>query len=153
MKKIALLMSVGVLVVALLAGTATALPGSGKGKGKGKGPAQVTYVFKGTVSEVTQAGTDPNTGLPITDPNTGLPVEDSITVDVTGGNNATKQLRGSQTFSVNDATKIEVDDQEDATLDQISEGDKVVVQSKAAQGTTSDFVARMISAESPETDS
>ncbi len=45
-----------------------------------------------------------------------------------------------------------MDDQEGADLDQIGEGYKVNVQSKAAPGTTSGFVARHVSAESPEAD-
>lgn len=135
MKRGMFLALIAALAIALVAGTAAATPGKGNsGKSKGKGPAVVTYEFKGTVTQVTE----------------GTPA--SITVDVTGGNNATKQLRGSQTFSVNDATKIEVDDQEGADLDQIGEGYKVNVQSKAAPGTTSGFVARHVSAESPEAD-
>jgi len=105
----------------------------------------VTYEFKGTVTGVTEATpADSVTGTEASPA--------SITVDVTGGNNATKQLRGSQTFSVNDDTAIEVDDEEGADLDQIGEGYKVNVQSKAAPGTTSGFVARHVSAESPEAD-
>ena len=186
MRKVMILGLITALVVALVAGTATATPdkgnngkgssdkgkshdgttvaadhakaapgkgsgNSGKGNnGKGQGPAAVTYEFKGTVTEVKQATpADPETGTQASPA--------SITVDVTGGNNATKQLRGSQTFSVNesggkDATKIEVDDQEGTSFDQIQKGYKVNVQAKAPAGTTSGFVARVVSAESPEAD-
>jgi len=144
-KRIAILISAGVLLVALLAATATAMPGTGKGKGKGKGPAQVTYNFKGTVAETTTESTDPTTGETVG--------SDSITVDVERSNNAARSFVGQQvTFAVGDATKIEVNDQEGASLDQISQGDEVVVQSKATPNTTSGFVARIISAESPEDD-
>src|SRR5215210_1060104 len=104
MKRGMILALIAALAIALVAGTAAATPGKGNsGKGKGKGPSVVTYEFKGTVTEVTEATpADPVTGTEASPA--------SITVDVTGGNNATKQLRGSQTFSVNDATKIEVDD-------------------------------------------
>lgn len=157
MKKAMILSVVAALVLALMAGTAIAKPGESKGKGsgkdkapvtetkgkgKGKGPAAVTYVFKGTVADVTTPTTDPETGETVG--------SNAITVDVTGGNNATKQLLGSQTFSVDEATKINLDDEEGATLDQIGEGYEIVVQSKAPAGTTSGFVARMISAETPE---
>ena len=144
MKRGMILALIAALAIALVAGTAAATPGKGN-SGKGKGPAVVTYEFKGTVTGVTEATpADPVAGTEATPA--------SITVDVTGGNNATKQLHGSQTFSVNGATKIEVDDEEGADLDQIGEGYKVNVQSKAAPGTTSGFVARHISAESPEAD-
>ena len=144
MKKAMILSVVAALVLALMAGTAIAKPDKSKGKGigKGKGPAVVTYVFKGTVADVTTPTTDPETGETVG--------SNAITVDVTGGNNATKQLLGSQTFSVDEATKINLDDEEGATLDQIGEGYEVVVQSKAPAGTTSGFVARIISAETPE---
>ena len=141
MKKAMILTVVAALVVALMAGTAMAKPD--KSKGKGKAPATVTYVFKGTVTGVTTPTTDPETEETVG--------SDSITVDVTGGNKAAKQLLGSQTFSVNEATKINLDDQEGATLDQIGEGYEVVVQSKAPAGKTSGFAARIISAETSET--
>ncbi len=147
MKKAMILSVVAALVLALMAGTAIAKPDKSKGKGKGKGPTAVTYVFKGIVTDVTTPTTDPETGETVG--------SNAITVDVTGGNNATKQLLGSQTFSVNEAatkeaTKISLNDEEGATLSQIQEGYEVVVQSKAPAGTTSGFVARIISAETPE---
>lgn len=108
--------------MASVAATATAAPG------KGKGPALVTYVFEDTVEEVAGDGS-------------------SITVDVTGGNNAGRQHLGSQRFRVTSQTKIDVDDQERATLDQIGKGYKVV-QPKAPAGASS-FDARSICAQSP----
>jgi hypothetical protein len=54
-----------------------------------------------------------------------------------------------KTFNVTPATKINLDDQEGATLDQIGEGYLVVVQSKATKDVTS-FDARVIFAESLE---
>lgn len=136
---------VAALIMALMAGTAVAKPGKGKDKSKAKKPpvaAMVTYVFKGTVTDVTTPTTDPQTGETVG--------SNSIVVNETGGNNATKHLRGSQTFSVDGATKINVDDQEGATLDQIGKDYEVVVQSRAPAGKESDFVARIISAETPE---
>ena len=131
MKRAMILLAVMALMVALVAGTAAA-KGSGKGNsGGGKGPALVTYNFKGTAVGVAEDGS-------------------SITVNVTGGNKAGRQHLGSQTFNVTPETKINLDDQEGATLNQIEEGYSVVVQSKAAKGTTGGFVARVVSAEVPE---
>ncbi len=135
MKKIAILTLVAALVVALTAGTALAKPGKGKGPQKQK---TVTYVFQGTVTEVTQAG-----------PDTGEPVEDGIVVDVKQGNKAAKSYIGKQAeFAVDSATKIERNDQE-ATLSDLQQGDKVMVQVKAPASATS-FTAKIISAEEPE---
>jgi uncharacterized protein YjdB len=130
MRKAMILMTVAALMVALMAGTAAAKQ-NGKGQGNsGKAPALVTYNFKGTVEEVSEGGT-------------------SITVDVTDGNKAARAHLGSQTFNVTSETKINVDDQEGAALEEIGEGYSVVVQSKAEKNATS-FDARVISAEAPE---
>lgn len=148
MKKMTLLALVAALVVALTAGTAVAKPDKAKGPKKEK---SVTYLFQGTVAEVTQAATDPVTGLPITDPNTGEPLEDGIVVDVKQGNKAAKAkgFIGQQvSFAVDSATKIERNDKE-ATLAELQPGDKVMVQVKAPASATS-FTAKNISAEGPE---
>ena len=138
MKKIAILTLVAALVVALTAGTAIAKPGKAKGPKKAK---SVTYVFHGTVSEVTQAGTDTTTGEP---------VEDGVVVDVEQGNKAAKSYIGKQAqFAVDSATKIERNDKEEATLSDLQKDDKVMVQVKAPASATS-FTAKIISAEGPE---
>ena len=133
MKKTALLALIGALVVALVAGTAVAKPGSDN-----SGKKKVTYVFHGTVTALTQAVTDPNTGLPIPDPNTGLPVEDSVTVDVKQGNKAARTFVAAngnpQTFKVDANT--EVNESEDATLADVVVGDRVKVQVKAPPSAT-----------------
>ncbi len=149
MKKMTLLALVAALVVSLVAGTAVAKPDHVKPPKKEK---TVTYVFHGTVAEVTQAEIDPITGLPITDPITGEPVEDSVVVDVKQGNKAAKSYIGQQvSFAADSATKIERNDQE-ATLAEIQQGDKVMVQVKApaSASSSSTFTARIISAEGPE---
>ena len=131
MRKTIILAAVMALLVALVAGSAMAKgKGGGKGNPGGNGPALVTYNFVGTVLAVAEDGS-------------------SITVDVTDGNKAARQHLGSRTFNVTSETKINLDDQEGAALDQIGEGYPVVVQSRAAKAATS-FDARVISAESPE---
>lgn len=66
-----------------------------------------------------------------------------------GGNKAGRQHLGSQTFTVTPDTKVNVDEQEGSSLDQIGVGYDVVVQSKAPKDASS-FGARVISASSPE---
>ncbi len=140
MKKTALLALIGALMVALVAGAAVAKPGSGNsGSGSdNSGKKKVTYVFHGAVTALTQAVTDPNTGLPIPDPNTGLPVEDSVTVDVKQGNKAARTFVAAngnpQTFKVDANT--EVNESEDATLADVVVGDRVKVQVKAPPSAT-----------------
>jgi preprotein translocase subunit YajC len=128
MKRATIFALVAALLVALTAGTALA-KGKPADKGsKGKGPAVVTYVFKGTVTEVG---------------------EGSLLVDVEKGNRAARPFAGQQVrFAVTEATKVELNEEE-AALSDLQAGDKVVVQSKAKKGATS-FEARVVSAERPE---
>ncbi len=136
MKKIALLALVGALVVSLVAGTAVAKPDKGPKKEK-----TVTYVFHGTVSQVTLASTDPITGEPVS--------SDSVVVDVKQGNSAARSYVGQQvTFAVGPETKIERNGEE-ALLSEIQGGDRVKVQVKAPASADT-FTARQLQAQGPE---
>lgn len=143
MKRIALLVLVGALVVAITAGTAVAKPDKAKGPKKEK---TVTYVFYGVVEAVTPAGTDPLTGETVG--------SDSVTVDVKKGNKAARNFvaakGASQTFEVDSDTKIEVNG-EDATLADIQVGDEVKVQVKAPASAES-FTARQLQVEDESTE-
>ncbi len=115
-----LLMAVAALVVALAAGTATA---------KQNGKNRATYNFKGTVQEVAVDGS-------------------YVVVDVTDGNRRAREHIGVQPFGVTEDTKIEVHE-EDAAVSELTVGEEVKVQSKAAKDAT-EFVARKISVEAEE---
>ncbi len=127
-------------MVALVAGTAVAKPG----KGKGKGPKAITYVFHGTVTAVTPAGT-------IIDPVTGeTATADSVTIDVKQGNKAARSYvaangGGLVRFAVDSATKIQRNDEAAAFAD-IQVDDEVKVQVKAPRSATS----RQLYAKGPE---
>ena len=121
MKKATILVAVAALMVALLAGTATAE----SKKGPGGGSAVKTYNFEGTIAEIG---------------------EDSVVVEVTKGNKAARPFVGQAVpFAVTAETKIEVDEAE-ATLSDLVVGDEVSVQSRAPRDAQS-FTARKIEAE------
>ncbi len=123
MKRMALLALVGALVVSLVAGTAVATPG----KGNGKGPQVITYVFHGTITAVTPAGSiDPVTLVATT--------SDTVTVDVEQGNAAAKPYIGKQvTFAV-----------DPADLADVQVGDEVKVQVKAPPNAAAPLTARQL---------
>ncbi len=99
-----------------------------KGKSGGKGKPDVTYVFHGKVSSV---------------------AEESVTVSVEKGNSFAKSYAGKDVdFSKNESTKV-VEDDEEAALSDLDADDRVMVQVRAPKGSTPDFTARMIVAESP----
>lgn len=108
--------------------------GKGKGQGRGKGSDKLaTFNFKGTVVAVGQ---------------------DSLVLDVEKGNKKARPFVGQQmTFAVNEATKVERDDVP-VSVTELSSGEDVHVQSKAARDAT-EFTARVVSAETkvdePET--
>ena len=120
MRKLMLLMAVAALVVALAAGTATA---------KQNGKNRATYNFKGTVEQVAEDG---SYGV----------------VDVTDGNKRARAHLGEQQFGVNEETKVEINE-EDAAVSDLTVGEEVKVQSKAAKDAT-EFAARKISVETEE---
>ncbi len=120
MRKMMILAAVAALMVALVAGTATA---------KQNGKARATYNFKGTVQEVAADGS-------------------YVVVDVTGGNKRARAHLGVQQFGVTAMTKVEVNE-EDAAVTDLAGGDEVTVQSKAAKDATQ-FVAHKISVELEE---
>ena len=100
-----------------------------KGKSGGKGNPAVTYVFQGKVSSVD---------------------EDSVAVSVEKGNSFAKPYAGKDVdFSVNEESTKVVEDDEEATLSDLDADDRALVQVKAPKGSTSDFTARMVVAESP----
>jgi hypothetical protein len=120
MRRLMLLAVVAALVVALAAGTATA---------KQNGKNRATYNFKGTVQEVAIDGS-------------------YVVVDVTDGNKRARAHLGVQQFGVTEDTKVEINE-EDATVSDLTAGEEVKVQSKAAKDAT-EFEARKISVESEE---
>jgi hypothetical protein len=128
-KKAMILMALTALLVALVAGGATA-----KGKGSGKGPKQqreITYVFEGNLTSV-----DPDAG--------------TFTVAVEEGNKAARAYLGEQTFTTEEGyTKVEVDEVEGMDLADLVVGQRVSVQTKASTP-ESIFVARRVSAETAE---
>ena len=84
MRKTIILMAVAALMVALVAGTATA---------KQNGKNRATYNFKGTIEEVAAVGS-------------------YLVVDVTDGNRRAREHLGVQQFGVTSDTKIEVNEEE-----------------------------------------
>jgi len=122
MKRLMVLAAVAALVVALMAGTATA---------KQNGKNRATYNFKGTVQEVAVDGS-------------------YVVVDVTDGNKRAREHLGTQQFGVTEDTKVEINE-EDAAVSDLVVGEEVKVQSKAAKDAT-EFVARNISVEVEEED-
>jgi len=157
MKRTALLTLIGAFMLAMLAGTAVAKsensgPGngnSGSGSGNsGSGKGQVVYNFKGVVTAVTPAGT-------VTDATTGATAaSDSVTVDVQKGNKAARTFvaanGASQTFNLSSNTKIEVDENEDATLADVQVGDEVQVQVKASATAAAPLTARKLEVENDD---
>ena len=120
MKRLMILAAVAALVVALAAGTATA---------KQNGKNSATYNFKGTVQEVAVDGS-------------------YVVVDVTDGNKRAREHLGPQQFGVTEDTKVEINE-EDAAVSDLTVGEEVKVQSKAAKDAM-EFVARKISVETEE---
>lgn len=158
MKRTALLTLIGAFMLAMLAGTAVAKsensgPGSGNsGSGSsgnsGSGKGQVVYNFKGVVTAVTPAGT-------VTDATTGATAaSDSVTVDVQKGNKAARTFvaanGASQTFNLSSNTKIEVNENEDATLADVQVGDEVQVQVKASATAAAPLTARKLEVENDD---
>lgn len=153
MKKITLLAVVAALMLALVGGTAVAKKGSdndNSGPGSGNsGKKTVTYGFFGTVTAVTPAGTvDPVTGVATT--------SDTVTVDVKKGNRAARDFveanGDSQVFNVDSNTKVDVDENEDATLADVQVGDEVKVQVKAAPTATAPLTARQLQVKNEDDD-
>jgi len=150
MKKITLLALIGALMLALVGGTAVAERGSGNSGNSGSGNSGkkvVTYNFDGTATAVTLASTgDPVTGVGTT--------SDTITVDVEKGNKAARTFvdknGDSQTFKVDSNTKIEVNENEDATLEDVQVGDEVKVQVKAPPSATAPLTARHLHVENED---
>lgn len=114
-----MLVLIGALMLALLAGTAVAKSGKGT----------VTYNFHGIVTEVTDSSV-------IVDVKKGNKA----------GRTFIAANGASQTFDVTSSTKIEVEDL-DATLADIAAGDEVKVQVKAPANATSPLTARQLEVE------
>ncbi len=126
MKKMVLLVTVAALMLALVSGTAIA---KGKPAPKTKQAPQVVYSFKGTIASVDE-------------------VNGFVTVDVRQANQAARPfVNKAVAFKVASATKISLDNSK-ALISDLRAGDAVVVQSKAAKGSTS-FTASIINAQSP----
>lgn len=92
------------------------------------GKKMVTYNFNGTVAAVTTASINPTTGETVG--------SNSVTVEVQKGNKAARDFvvanRASQTFNIDSNTKVEINEDEDATLADVQTGDEVKVQVKAS---------------------
>lgn len=122
------------LLVALMAGTAVA---KGKGKAKAKGLKKervITYVFKGEISAV---DTENRT----------------VTVEVAKGNKFARSVASpgdAVTFGTTGSTKINVDGQKGAGFEALEIGQEVVVKTRAKANTPGVYVARLISATTPE---
>ena len=129
MRKTMMLVAVAALMVALVAGSATA-------KQKGKNTA--TYNFKGTLVEVAPDGS-------------------SVSVDVTDGNKRGREVAEAYALEhpnepmvfLTPETKVEIDDAP-ASFSDLAAGDEVHVQSKAPKNAPTTLVARQISVENEQ---
>ncbi|CAN5902260.1 hypothetical protein BH23ACT11_BH23ACT11_24420 [soil metagenome] len=132
MKKTVILATVVALLMALMTGTAMA---KGKGSGKGLKKERVTtYVFKGSITAV-----DSQSGV--------------VTVAFDRGNKAARSVTQAEEeveFGTNASTRINVGGQEGVGFGPLAADQEVNVQTRAKSGTPEVFVARRISAASPE---
>ncbi len=110
------------------------------------GKKMVTYNFDGTVVAVTTASTDLTTGEMVG--------SNSITVDVQKGNKAAHNFvvanGASQTFNIDSNAKVEINEDEDATLANAQTGDEVKVQVKAPSSAAAPLTARQLTVENED---